>query len=272
MKVSFIKKIVRYVRLYFKLGKTSFLSELTYGFNFVVQLLIELGYQILTIATYLVIYSNVDSIGGWEYGEMLFLIGLSIIVSELFVGAIWVWNLQKLPYLIKRGELDLFLTKPVDSQFWFTLGKPYISSGISTISGLGLIIYTLVNYEFTFAVIDVIGFGISFIIGFVCLYALLVIVASLTFIFINSGSLTNIGFSLSTRFLDKPFTIYRGFLKWFMLLGLPVLYVSSLSSYMLFRGVNWIYLLLGAIVSLLFLMLSRVVWKYGLSQYTSATS
>ena len=70
---------------------------MAYRFSFLVELFVEVGYQIISVLFLVVIFSNVKEIAGWSYAEMLFLTGLNIVSFELFLAGTLVFGLWRLP-------------------------------------------------------------------------------------------------------------------------------------------------------------------------------
>jgi ABC-2 type transport system permease protein len=78
-----------------------------------------LAYYIFSIE---IIFYYTDSIAGWERGEVLLLVATLFFIDGLRYFFFY-HNLKNLPSDVTEGNLDLILTKPVDSQFWFSLRR-----------------------------------------------------------------------------------------------------------------------------------------------------
>lgn len=140
-----INKLLKYIKIYFKLFKFGFILATAYRASFLIEILVELGYQIGFILFFVGVLMNVKSIGGWTYHEVMFLAGLSIVVSEVTLGAIYVFNLSRLPEKIKNGEIDTILLKPINSLFYLSLGLPYFASFVSCLTGIYVMWISVVN-------------------------------------------------------------------------------------------------------------------------------
>ncbi|MDP2918056.1 MAG: ABC-2 family transporter protein, partial [bacterium] len=135
-------ELKRYFKIYSHYFRFSLMAAIVYRANFLVQLIVEFGYIFWLLFFIQVVYGNVSEIAGWNYLEMLFLIGCAIVFSELFVALFYVWGFRVLPEKIKNGEIDFVLVKPLHSLFALSLGRPYIASFISAIPGFYLMFYS----------------------------------------------------------------------------------------------------------------------------------
>lgn len=263
--------IKKYPKIYLTLLKYSFIEGTTYHISFLIQLFVEIGYSFALILFFYVIYSNIKEIVGWNYNEILFLLGLSIIADEVLLGAVSIFNLRRLPDKIRTGEIDFTLLKPIHSLFHLSLGKPYFTSFLSVIPGCYLMHYSIKQLGLGIEFFDLISGLFIFICGLIIGYSILVIISSLSFVFINAKPLPKIAENIMF-YNERPHQVYRGFLKLIFFYIFPVVFICSIPSSAILRGVEPEYLLLSFILASVFLFGSVKIWNRLIKNYTSASS
>lgn len=266
-----IKKIKRYIKIYLLLIKYSFMEIVIYRVSFLVELAVKLGYQGVGILFLNIVYSNVKEIAGWNFYDIIFLAGIDIITSEILLGALSIFNLRTLPEKISSGNLDITLLKPLNCLFQVSLGHPYVMSFISTISGFYLMYYAIVHSTLTLNIFNLSIILILLICGFVIGYSILVITASLSFIFINTSTLPTIGEHI-LFYKSNPHHVYQGALKLILFYIFPVVFISSIPASTIVHGIEIKHLLSSILTSAIFLFLAIKIWNRMIKYYSSASS
>jgi len=272
MQLSVIKKIRKYLRIYAILFRFGFIFSTTYRVSFFIELLVEIGYQIAFILFYFVIFNNIKNIMGWNFYEIMFLTGLNIVTSELILGSLYIFNLRRLPEKIKNGDIDLILVKPINSLFYLSLGIPYFSAFVSIIPGILLMIYSYnrLNLPLNFFAALVSIFVL--INGFILAFSFSIILSSLSFKYINTYTIPLIAEKIILYYKDRPHQVYQGILKLVFFIIIPVVFVSSIPSYILIKNIVWNYVMVSLFLSCIFFFIALKVWEIMIKNYTSASS
>jgi len=116
-----VKSLVKYTKIYGKLIKFAAMQETAYRVGFFLEIFVEAAYITVVIFGVGILFWNVPQLAGWELPQMLVLMGIYAIFSELILGLAFIFNLQELPKLVNKGTLDLILVKPLNSQFAVSL-------------------------------------------------------------------------------------------------------------------------------------------------------
>jgi ABC-2 type transport system permease protein len=74
------------------------------------------------ILTFEVIYKHTEKIGDWNIQEMRVFLGLLFVIDAIYMVIIHE-NIENLSEKVRKGDLDLLLAKPVNSQFMISLQK-----------------------------------------------------------------------------------------------------------------------------------------------------
>jgi ABC-2 type transport system permease protein len=267
-----IKTVGKYMRIYRTLLKFSFIQATAYPISFLIELLVEFGYQPIAIIFFKIMYSNVEEIAGWNYYEVLFLVGMIIVVAELFLGLVYIWNLREIPLKIRRGDVDLVLLQPINSMFNLTLGRPYFTSVFSTISGFYIMTYAFIQLGRPFSILNLL-FGLLILAaGVVMCYSFGVILTSFAFKLQSAYALPYISERIFIYFAENPHHVYKGLFRILFFYIIPVVFVISIPSTTIMRGIEWNYVWQSIVLATIFLFVAIKTWNHMLKSYSSASS
>lgn len=267
-----LKTIQKYIRIYRVLLKYSVIQSTTYRANFFWELLIEFGYQIGLVVFFYALFGHITEIAGWSYYEVLFLAGLNIVYGGLLWGMVFVFGLTRLPEDIKNGNIDIALLKPLNPLFNLTLSKPYFTSLSAPPIGLGLMYYSVLKIGKVIPIQNILFGTIIFCCGLLIAYSIAVIFSSMSFRFINSTAFQQIGERIIDMYTRNPHSVYRGGLRIILFFIVPLVFVSSIPSSTVLRGVEFQYVFLGIGLAAIFLLVAILVWDRMIRYYSSASS
>lgn len=261
----------RYFRLYKLIFKLNLVQTVTYRASFLTMILVEVGYDIVTLVFFNVVYGNVDEIAGWDYHQVLFFVGFSIISSEIILGLFYIFGVSNLPKDVRRGDIDYTLTRPVNAQFMLTIGKPYVTSVLAVLSGVVISIYAYSQIPNQLEILPVILGGFMLLLGVIIGYSILTIAGATAFVFENANSVISLINESMLNFKGRPHTIYRGGIKLFLTIVLPAVFIASIPASMVVRLIEWEYVLLGIVIAMVSLVVSNKVWNRAIKLYSSAS-
>ncbi len=95
---------------------------MTFRLGFFAPFFINTSYFLVQLFAFEAIYGHVDSIRGWGHGEILIFIGTFSLIDALNM-TICFFGVISIPEKIQTGELDLYLTKPVNPLLRITFEK-----------------------------------------------------------------------------------------------------------------------------------------------------
>lgn len=252
--------------------KYSFITASTYRFNFLLGLFVEIGYQCTIILFFNVLYGNIKEIAGWNYNEILLLLGIHLDITELFMGTVYIQNLAVLPKKIKDGEIDFALLKPFSSIFMLTAASPIFISFVSLLPGIYLIFTALTHISGSLNPLNIVMATIMFICGFIIEYAIATIITSLAFKYLNAQKLPEISSNVIFSFAKNPQQSYQGIVRIFFTFVIPIVFVSSVPASTLIRPIDWTLISLGIILAIVFAYATLKIWNIMIRNYTSASS
>lgn len=256
----------KYLKVYRRMLKNSFMRDMEYRADFFIVLAHLIVYVFFNVAFYRVIFNNVNSIEGWSFSQMIVLVGTFMIIDSLFM-TFMLANFGDFNSLIRLGELDHYLVKPVDVQFMATLKIAMLKELSSFVIGIFVVSYGLSAMHFypTFWGLLIYAFliGVSMII----IYSFGLILASLIFIFEKIEEVHEVIISF-VQFAKIP-DVYRGPIKIVFMLFAPVVFASFVPVGILFGKVPILFLVYYLAITVIFFTLSRLIWKLLLKGYKS---
>jgi ABC-2 type transport system permease protein len=264
--------IRRYAKIYKTMLKYALIKSTQYKANFLLEIGVEIGYQATLILFFSILYGNIKEIAGWTYYEVLFLLGLNIIISEWYLALTQIYNLKELPQKIKDGEIDFILLKPMSSLFNLTLSTPYFTSFIASVAGIYLIVKSVPNLNYTISPMNVLAGLITCISGLIIAYSISVLLTSLAFKFANAERFPQIAQGIIFGYGNNPPEVYQGILKPIFYFLIPVVFIVGIPAETFIREIQWQYVLLSVTLAALFLYVTVRVWNIMIRYYSSASS
>ena len=180
-------------------------------------------------------------------------------------------NLTQIVRHIQNGTLDFILIKPVNSQFFLSLRYVCSYSIVSFIILSSLLLKLVYDYHGFISFVNLLFFSFSFILGILIFYCFEFIISCLVFWYRNfsvGGWLA----SEMTKYSRRPDSIYKGKFRRIVFTVFPMAMITSVPARILIFGPE-VYLILSQIlVTIVFLMITNLIWNRGLKLYESASS
>lgn len=261
--------IIRYFRILSSLVSISFKRYLENRVNTVGTIFTALIAFFLSIFWVNIVFSFTQELGGWNKNQVLFLLGLSRISLCIFY-ILFQRGVAFLFEYIRSGNLDLLLTKPINTQFYvsFRLTRPFEIANVLT--GLVLVCYTSPNLNLDFSFLGILILIIGLICGIIIFYALYFIIATLSIWLKTFYSLPTIYAILVTP-LSLPTNIYGTAISFLLTYVLPLGMIVYLPVEIFLRQTYQL-VLIELMVAVILLLLSILFWNFSLKYYTSASS
>ena len=122
--------------------KASLIADLEYRANFFSRILTDIFWYVAQVVTFEVLYQHTDKIGDWNVYQMRVFLGLLFVIDAFYMIIIHE-NLEGLSEKVRKGDLDLLLAKPINSQFMITLQKANTAIFGNLMIGFAWLIYAL---------------------------------------------------------------------------------------------------------------------------------
>src|SRR5438874_11778013 len=111
-----MEHVFRYLRLWAALARYSLVRELAFRSNFLVKIFVEVLWLGILIAFYETVFARTDRVADWKRYEYLFFLGFYFALGGL-LETFFMENCNNFADLVRTGDLDFFLLKPMDEQF-----------------------------------------------------------------------------------------------------------------------------------------------------------
>src|SRR6267142_6096015 len=107
---------VRYLRLWISLGRYALVRELAFRANYLARISVEILWLAMLLIFYRTVFARTSVIASWSESEYLFFVGCFFALEGL-IETLFLENCNEFSDLIRSGDLDFFLLKPIDEQF-----------------------------------------------------------------------------------------------------------------------------------------------------------
>lgn len=250
--------------------KVNIQMSLAYRADTVVNILLNLmwlGWELLSLS---IIFNNTETIGGWDFGELIALLGVFRLVHTLMIALIWP-NTEKFNQSIRDGSMDYTLLQPINSMFLVTFSRITIWRAWDLILAAILIIVGINMSGDTTTLLDVFTFILLTISGAIIIYSLWIVLIALTFWFTKFDN----NVTILQALLDAgryPVTVYPVWLRILVTFIVPIAVATTVPLQGL-RGdltLSRVFMFLG--IGIVSFLIASQVWKRGLKQYSGASS
>ena len=260
----------RFLQLFGSYLRINVMNEAQYRVNFFVQLFQSL----LAITTGLIglalVFTYTDTLEGWNQSELLAVMGVYVLVGGLIQTFIQP-NMERLMDDVRNGSLDYVLTKPADAQLLVSVREIRLWQLVDVIVGLVVLVVAVVQLRAGIGWQEALAFGAAVLLGGLMIYALWLIVSTTSFWFIRVDRILELLQSLyqAGRW---PVGVYPPWLRLGLTFLVPVAFAVTVPAEALTgRLTPWTLLGALALASGL-LVVSRLVWRWGLRSYTGASA
>lgn len=262
--------MLRYFKLYKTFFKINLVKALMYPSNFWFTFALTAFESLATLFALLIAFNHVTSIAGWSYHDMLVLIGV-FMLSQSLAWILFKAGVHDLDTIIQKGELDGYLTKPIDAQFLVTIHRMDIVDAGRSFVGIWLIIVGMIHSSTENIFLHVPLFIILILLGQVVLYSIMLAVKIISFKSIQ-GWATN---AISWRFHELahyPTDIYRGFVKMLYTFIVPLIFIVTVPAKALLGKIELEFIIGACVAAGVSLLIVRLLWNRALKTYSSASS
>lgn len=265
-----LQTFCNYFHLLLVFAKFSLMSELEYRINFAAGVLVETGWMLIKLLYVAVVYRAGSSIGILTPNHILLFIGTYTLMTGFYM--LYYSNFTSLSGMVQNGELDMYLVKPISLQFLVTLRKLEFSLLLPDfIAGIFMIVLGWHWAGLPTDVLAISGFVFFVLCGCFLTYSLFLIPNLLSFWVISTGGLNDMVAAL-WDFNNMPQTIYG---KWMQRIGtfiLPIFVITNFPGLFLMGQLTLPMMIWGVVSPILFFMISRIIWKHAIKNYSSASS
>lgn len=266
-----------YLKVLATFARNSLIRHLMFRANFIVEAVTSLVWMSMNLGFYLLVFEYTGAIGDWGRYEFFAFLATTLLVNSL-VQTFFMLNLDEFSELIRTGDLDFALLKPIDTQFLISLRKIEWSALGNFAFGLGLLLYAVGQLDVWPNPIAIALYVVYVVCGVAILYSLSLAMASASVWMGRNTNLYDFWFYV-TNFSRYPMEIYQGFygetLRLVFTFAVPLLLAVNIPARLLVRSLdaqNWPLVLFALAATGGSLLASRWLFQRALGSYRSASS
>jgi len=267
---NLVARFHRYVDLYLSFLSHNLKNEMIYRANFVMAIGMDVFFMLVNVVFFAILYTNVESIGGWNFYQTLILVGSVGLVREIAYLTFRQGFLELGDY-VRTGGFDVMLINPVAANAHLAFRHISLTESL----GEGVMGLLLVGYGFAHLEHGAWGsiplYLLMLMNSLVIYYAFCLTVNSAVFWLVKSQELNTVVY----YFMDTaryPREIYRGIGKAVFTFIIPSSLIATTPASVLAGrfDLSLVVLSFGVAVGLLCFGLS--IWNWSLKHYSSASS
>lgn len=242
-----------------------------FRFDFFAPFFVDGSLFLIQLLAFGAIYSNVDRIGSWGKGEMILYIGTFSLLNAVNM-IIYFFGVNGIPYKVRSGELDLYLSKPVSPLFRLTFENISPGSVPLILMSVCIIAYGIASLDMRLTFAKTASYLFWLIIMAVLYYEMEVIIRSASLYVVSMARMEQLEEAGIDLCMKLPGIAFYGIYKVIFYLLLPYGIMATLPVQSMVGEMGLYDALYGISVAALFTVVTCVVWKQGLKHYNSASS
>jgi ABC-2 type transport system permease protein len=270
-----------YGRVWLTFMHNALVREMTFRGNFLINLVTRSFWFAAQITLFEIIYRNVDNINDWTRFQYFAFMATGMLINAIIEG-FFMPNCANFSELIRTGNLDFALLKPIDTQFLVSCEKVELAMVNQIVLASGLLGYSLYQIGEPISLLQFGAFVVYILVGVAFFYSMMITLASTSVWLGRNQGLYDFWFYI-TVFARYPRSIYRGVDSSRIEVGdvmqtaftyvLPILLVVTVPAKVITNSLDsWEFPAIGLVGSVLGLVLSRFIFQTSLKSYRSASS
>jgi ABC-2 type transport system permease protein len=269
-----MSRAARYLRLIGAFCRYSLARELAFRGNFLVKILVEVLWLAILLVFYALVFSKTSVVADWSEPEYLFFVGCYF-AMEGVIETFFLENCSEFTELVRSGDLDFYLLRPIDEQFLISFRKLDWSTAPNILMGAGVMAIALARTGWTFNLGQPLLFLCLFTAGVVMAYSFLLFLTAASVYFIRNQSLFELWW-LVTSLMRYPREVFRG--SWGSPMGtfftfiVPMLLIVNVPARTMVKVFDWRLMVFALAATVVMAVASRRFFRRALRRYRSASS
>lgn len=264
----------RYVRLVLALARYGLAREFAFRANFLAKISVEVLWLFILLIFYRTIFAQTSVVAEWSEAEYLFFVGCYFALEGL-IETLFLENCSEFTELVRTGDLDFILIRPIDEQFLISCRTIDWSTAPNVIMGFFVMGTALVQLDRPIGVGQVLAFLVLFFCCTLLSYSFLLMLTATSVWLVRNHNLMEMWW-LFTSLMRYPREIFQG--SWASPLGMaftfivPVMLVINVPACTMVKAFSPAFAAFTVVATAGMLWLSRAFLRYALRSYRSASS
>ncbi len=227
--------------------------------------------QVFNILFLSIIFSQIPTLIGWTFEEVLFIYGFSLIpkaIDHMFFDNLWAMG----HFLVRKGEFDKYLTRPINPMFHVMAEKFQVDAFGELLVGILLIASALPNLTVEWSFIKVLLVIVAMLFASFIYTGIKIGTSAIAFWTKRSGNITYM-FYMVNDFVKYPVDIYNNVVRSVLTYIIPFAFTSYFPALYFLTGENPLFNIgMTALVSVIVMTIGILIWNRGVKVYESAGS
>lgn len=256
--------------IYLACVRTCVVREMEFRGHFLLLSLAEVTWTLLSLALATFLFGRITTVSGWDLDRMIVLTGTYLLVVSL-TNLLFTRNMQRLSEYINKGELDLILVKPVNTQIFVSTRYISLQEVPAMLAAMVYVVIGLQRLGQPLGPMQVLGYLVTIASAVASFYALWFMCVTLV---LWSGRIDNIAYALEPVMdvARVPTDVFQGALRVLFTFVLPVALISTVPTKALLGLLDPGLALYAPLLALVLVFVSTRLWRFGLRRYSSASS
>lgn len=265
-----MRHLTRYFRLWSAFLKMSFMADLEYRVNVVLRVIGELFWYAMQLSVFEVLYTHTNSISGWDVNEMRVFMG-TLFLTDVVYMILFHENMDQMASAARSGDLDLYLVKPVNSQFMVSMRKIGVAYFANLLLTGSYFIWAVSRLEQSVGPAQLLTYIPMCALGLTICYSLRFMFATVSVVLQGAANVQFLWHQFY-RLATRPDPLYPSFVRFTILSVFPLAFFASVPARVVVEGISWDLVAAAIFLAAFTLWLSNFFWERALRRYASTSS
>ena len=244
---------------------------MTFRLGFFGPFFINTSYFLVQLFAFEAIYGHIENIRGWGHGEILIFIGTFSLIDSINM-VIFFFGVISIPEKIQTGELDLYLTKPVNPLLRITFEKVNPGAIPLLLFSACIIGYGVRESGMNLSYVNAIGYLVMVLLMTILFYDMDLLLRCFAYFVFSVNNLVKIENTAMDLCMKIPGIAFDGIYEFFFYFILPYGVIATLPTQALIGALSAKGLIFGVVIVCIFTFIALSFWTYGVHRYESASS
>lgn len=268
--INFQTTMFRYFTLWYSFFTNSLSRELEYRWHFIAQFTMDIVWYAVQLLLFEVLFLYAPTIGGINKTDMHIFLGTLFVIDAMNM-TLTSHNFFAFPDLIRSGELDFYLIRPVSTVFMSSFRFPSIGSFMNLLTAISFLMYSLAQVPLAERIPGLLIYPLFVVLGLAVMTAFQLIFMGISVFTVGADGIQWILFTIH-NFGMRPDTIYTGFFRKVLLYVFPLSLIASVPARLLFANPDYGLIASSGLCGIAFIYASYRFFTFALTKYSGASS
>ncbi len=227
--------------------------------------------QLCSIIFISVIFSQIPTLVGWSFNEVMFIYGFSLIpkaVDHLFFDNLWAVG----HFIVRKGDFDKYLTRPINPLFHVMAEKFQVDAFGELVMGIVLLSCSLPSLDIEYSFMKILLTIVVVIFASFIYTGIKIGTSAIAFWTKRSGNIIFM-FYMVNDFVKYPIDIYNNVVRSVLTYIIPFAFTAYFPALYFITGENPLFNIgMTIVVAIVVMTIGVLIWNRGIKAYESAGS